>query len=487
MSQPGSRRFVSGLVLLVGILVRIPGAEVALAQEIAPAWPDSAALTTVPLVFDGTGTSAWGVIGDTPDSTVSRPTDPGLSMWEYPVAGLWWLIKLPFSLLNRGFLAIVDWWGDIPFFNTITRLFGRTPEFGIRAGAEWTPSSGFKYGFVLYENRPFNGRLNLQYAYAASGRGDLTNVFATRLHIGERTDLDFIGGYRRHGAERFYGIGPDSRASDESFFTSRTQWAGGSLRRRLDRDLAVEARSFYSDLSDGDPRKPGRFTSTAEVFAGDLPPGWGESSRGMSYELEFTRDTTGSTGRRVKGGSQRFMASYFHPTGGPGRDTLQYRIALEQFIGGHSPSGRQLALRTYWSWLDPGGGEIPYLRMLTSRRPDTFRGFHAFRFRDRGIVGFTAEYRYPIWDYGQIGGRLGMDGYVFWDTGQVFDEHSAIRLRSLTHSLGVGARLLTVASFVFRGELAGSREDFIARFSISQSFQHTRGGMYDGRSPIPMR
>ena len=80
-----------------------------------------------------------------------------------------------------------------------------------------------------------------------------------------------------------------------------------------------------------------------------------------------------------------------------------------------------------------------------------------------------------------------MDGYVFWDTGQVFDDHSRIRLESLTHSLGIGVRLVTGSSFVFRGELAGSREDFIARFSLSQVFQRQRGGMYDGRSPIPMR
>jgi hypothetical protein len=480
MSRPGLLAF---LLLLAAISVP----TLVHAQEIAEAYPDSSALVPVPLVYDGTGTSLWGTISDAPDSTDFRPADPGLSVWEYPVAGLWWLIKLPFSLLNRGFLALVNWWGDIPFFETIVGWFSRVPEFGLEAGAEWTPSSGFKYGFVLYENRLLNGHLNLQYGYAASGRGDLTNVIASRWHLGESTDLDLLGGYRRHGAERFYGIGPDSHASSESFFTSRTTWTGGSLRHHLNRDYAIEARTFYSEVSDGGPQKAHRFDSTGDVFAGDLPPGWGEDSGGMSYELEFGRDTTGLQGRGARGGSQRVMASYFHPTRGTGNDLMQYRVALEQFVGGHSPSGRQLALKTYWSWLDPGSGELHYQRMLTSHLPDTFRGFHDFRFRDRGIAGFTAEYRYPVWDYGQIGGRLGMDGYVFWDTGQVFDDHSRIRMESLTHSLGIGVRLVTGSSFVFRGELAGSREDFIVRFSLSQVFQRQRGGMYDGRSPIPMR
>jgi hypothetical protein len=168
-------------------------------------------------------------------------------------------------------------------------------------------------------------------------------------------------------------------------------------------------------------------------------------------------------------------------------DFVQYRVQLEQFIGGQQPSGRQLAIKAFWSWLDTGGGLVHYQRLPTNHEADAFRGFHDFRFRDRGITGWTLEYRYPVWDYGQVGGRMGMDGYVFWDAGQVFGDHEAMRLRSMTHSLGMGIRLVSVEDFMVRAEIAGSREDVMARLSVSQIFQRAKGGVYDGRVPIPMR
>jgi hypothetical protein len=51
----------------------------------------------------------------------------------------------------------------------------------------------------------------------------------------------------------------------------------------------------------------------------------------------------------------------------------------------------------------------------------------------------------------------------------------------------LGVRLVTSQSFVLRAELARSNEAFIASLSMSQPFQRDRGGMSDGKSPVPMR
>lgn len=472
------------LVWLVLVFV-VTSAAPAIAQ--APAHADSVE-TPVPLTFDGTGTSAWGPITSEVDSAASfRPEHPGLSLWEYPVAGLWWLIKLPFALLESGFRGLVDWWGDIPFFDTISRWLSRLPDFGVKVRAEWTPASGFRYGLNLYEHRLLDGKVHLQYWHAGGGRGDLVNVGASRFFLGDRTQFDLVAGYHRRGAERYFGIGPDSGRADESYFTNRSVWYGASLQRDLGHDLSGEVRSFYSDQSNRGPRFLSRFESTADVFAGRLPLGWDEVSTGMSYEFEFKRDTTATPGRETHGSVQRFLVGYFHPTSGPGHDVMQYRVNLEQFIGGRSPSGRQLALKFFYAWLTNPNGEIHFQRLMTNHEADAFRGYHDFRFRDRGITGVTVEYRYPVWDYGAIGGRLGMDGYVFWDAGQVFSRHETIRLENVAHSLGIGIRLLSTEDFLFRAEIAGSREDLIARISVSQVFQRSKGGVYHGREPIPMR
>lgn len=468
----------------LGLLVALTAGP---ARAQAPAFADSVAHVPVPLVFDGTGTSVWGPVPATADSVAFRPEDPGLSLWEYPVAGLWWLVKLPFALLNAGMKAVVNWWGEIPFSDTIALMLSRHPEFGVRPAAEWTPSGGFEYALDFYEHRLLGGKLHAHYLHGASVRGNLVNAVATRAYLSDQTWLDLICSYDRRGAERYYGPGSESRRADESYFTGRNVWAGGALVQHLDHDLSIEGRVYYSDLSNAGPRKTDDRPSVDEVFAGDLPYGWDQSSTGMSYELEVGHDATGSSGRAVQGGLRRASVSYFHPTSGPGHDHVQYRLGLEQFIGGHGPSGRRLALKALWSWIDSGGNPVHFQRLLTNDVGDSFRGFHDFRFRDRGIIGLTTEYRYPVWDYAQIAGALGADGYVFYEAGQVFSDHQLIRMKSLTHSIGMGIRLVRVDDFMALAEIAGSREDLIARVSVSQVFQRAKGGMYHGRIPVPAR
>lgn len=462
-------------------------AGVAPAYAQAPAHADSVDVP-VPLTFDGTGTSAWGPVTDEVDSTASfRPESPGWSLWEYPVGGLWWLIKLPFALLETGFRALVTWWGDVPFFNTIAEWLSRLPDYGVKLRAEWTPASGFRYGVNVYEHRALDGNMHLQYWHVGGGRGDLVNMGSTRFFLGDQTQFDLVAAYHRRGAERFFGIGPDSERDAESFFTGRYVWFGGSLQHYLPRNFGVVAKSFYSDVSSAGPRQASRFDSIEDVFAGQLPRGYGDTSTGMSYEFELRHDTTGTPGRGVNGGLRRAMLGYFHPTSGTGVDFMHYRVVLEQFIGGQQPSGRQLALKGFWSWQDTGNGAVHFQRLLANHDADAFRGYHDFRYRDRGIAGLTVEYRYPVWDYGQLRNGLGMDGYVFWDTGQVFSDHSLLKVKDLTHSLGLGIRMVSTDDFLLRAEIAGSREDLMARLSVSQIFQRQKGGVYHGIVPVPMR
>jgi hypothetical protein len=333
--------------------------------------------TPVPLTFDGTGASGWGPVTDEVDSTASfRPEHPGWSLWEYPVGGLWWLIKLPFALLESGFRGLVDWWGDIPFFRTVAEWLSRLPDYGVRVRAEWTPASGFRYGVNVYEHRALDGRMHVQYWHAGGGRGDLVNTGSTRFFLGDQTQLDFVASYHRRGAERYFGLGPDSDRDQESFFTGRYVWFGSSIQRYLPNDFGIVAKAFYSDVSSGGPRQPWKFDSIEEIHAGELPRGFGDTSTGMSYEFELRHESVDTHGRAVNGGLRRAMIGYFHPTSGIGVDLMHYRVVLEEFIGGKQPSGRQLAVKAFWSWLDNGDGAVHFQRLLANHDADAFRGYH---------------------------------------------------------------------------------------------------------------
>jgi len=53
------------------------------------------------------------------------------------------------------------------------------------------------------------------------------------------------------------------------------------------------------------------------------------------------------------------------------------------------------------------------------------------------LVILNAELRFPLWD------RFGLGGALFYDTGNVFDRISDLKLRDFTHTLGFGLRIKT--------------------------------------------
>jgi hypothetical protein len=138
------------------------------------------------------------------------------------------------------------------------------------------------------------------------------------------------------------------------------------------------------------------------------------------------------------------------------------------------------------SWLEPvSDAPIPFQRLLHNNDPDLLRGFPDRRWRDRGLVLLTAEYRWPLWVYNRAEGT-GIDAYVLMDIGQVFPELSAISTADFTTSVGGGIRLLSTGGFVLRLEYAHGAEGGLWRLQSSQVFQFTRG-LFHGRDAVPVR
>ena len=120
-------------------------------------------------------------------------------------------------------------------------------------------------------------------------------------------------------------------------------------------------------------------------------------------------------------------------------------------------------------------------------RPDTLlsglsdralmRGFGYVdgRWHDQGMLSFTAEYRWPVWNNSNID-DVGLDAYIFVDYGQVFGETNEISTRSMTTSFDS-------ARFFVRMEIGHSKDDTVFRLSADQVFQFTRGGFFDGAKP----
>ena len=67
------------------------------------------------------------------------------------------------------------------------------------------------------------------------------------------------------------------------------------------------------------------------------------------------------------------------------------------------------------------GAQVPFYLMDTLGGQNTLRGFRNFRFRDENVLYLSGEYRWEA--------TAGFDLAVFYDTGKVFADAAAIRVR----------------------------------------------------------
>jgi hypothetical protein len=183
---------------------------------------------------------------------------------------------------------------------------------------------------------------------------------------------------------------------------------------------------------------------------------------------------------------RRIRVSWFDGTGGRDVSFLTYRVELQQFL----PlwyTQRALALRGYVTWIDlTQGDQIPFQRLVTNYEPDQFRGYLDFRWRDKGMLALTAEYRFP-WFAVAAPQNQGVDMYLLADFGQVFGRTEQIALDAMTASFGGGFRLVGRRGIIARAEVAFSNEGPVFRFRTDQIFQYMRGGLFYGRDPVPSR
>jgi hypothetical protein len=223
--------------------------------------------------------------------------------------------------------------------------------------------------------------------------------------------------------------------------------------------------------------------SLGKVHAGNLPYGYPGESNGWTWRLGLYRDNADQRGRPRNGGFQSLGVSLFEASDDSRLQYLTYHANLEKFFPlWHTD--RTLALRGFFNRISNlGPTDVPFTRLVTFQRPDELRGFSSLRFYGMGSLGFTAEYRWPIW---VARGRndTGIDAYIFTDIGQVFDKTSEISIENIRGTGGLGLRLINSdRGFSARFELGLSEEQTIVRLKFSQTFQYDPKGILYGKNP----
>lgn len=327
----------------------------------------------------------------------------------------------------------------------------------VRDGLHWklgslTTGSGFAYGGGYRNRRLFDG----QGAATVWAAASLKRYWAidARFALPDLADghvsLEAFARHSDYPREAFFGLGPDSRRSDQTSFDLRMTRVGGQAGVRPWRHLL-----FGTGLEWLRPRARSRASSEPDVLPIDAlfdvtsAPGLGTATEfvrsGVFAELDYRQPRNAR-----RGGYYRLDASRYEAQNGA-YDFTRVEADLRQYVSALAER-RVLALRLFASTSTAeAGNKVPFYLMPSLGGHDSLRGFRDYRFRGPHALLAQAEYRYEIWS--------GFDAALFYDAGKVADSRRDLDFKRLQHDYGVGFRFNTDNGVVFRVDAGfGSRD-----------------------------
>jgi hypothetical protein len=300
--------------------------------------------------------------------------------------------------------------------------------------------------------------------------------------VEERSRIDAFGGYEKSLTRRFFGLGPDTHASDETSYTDEVTDLGARGELALphaggDWVASAGVRGEHHNLA------PGRVSdrpTTDDVFPELFADGDGVSSLTLSAGLRYdTRDSqhqphvgwqvgllvdaplwqsTGDAGAVATGYAN--VAFPLPPLFHRGGDTLEE----------HPPTDT-LALGLM---VQATAGNLPFYELPSLGGSETLRGYIANRFTDNAAWHAVAEYRFWVVPRGfaltdtiRIE-RIGLA--LFYEVGTVADGLDDLLDARVHTSYGVGLRFSLERTAAFRADVGFSKEDVNVTVGFGLSF-----------------
>jgi hypothetical protein len=298
----------------------------------------------------------------------------------------------------------------------------------------------------------------------------------------ERHFVQVDGGYVKALTRRFFGLGPNSRQSDETSFseevlalTSKLEapldgpagnWVGALGLRLEHRNLAE---GFVSSVPDMGATHPSLF-----VAGDDIDSLW--LTFGLRYD---TRDSQSNPYR----GSLISLWAKSAPLITDGQSGMRYGLRTGLTVplpgwlhrGGDSmeenPPTDVLAFNFD---VEDSAGELPFWALPSLGGSQRMRGYISGRFVDRAAWYFGAEYRFVTIPRGaQVTNRVRMERFgmaLFYEIGSVAAGLSELAEVRSWSSYGVGARINLERAATFRADFGWGEDSTQFTLTFGQSF-----------------
>ncbi len=314
-----------------------------------------------------------------------------------------------------------------------------------------TSGGGFAVGPGYRFHNLFDGRADLFTTAAISLKQYwvVESLFTMPRLARARAFVDLRAKYTSFPEEDFFGLGSSSSLGDRVNFGLQqfTVGADGGWRPKPWMRVGGTFEFFDPNLGRGQDK---HYPDVTDEFTEATAPGITSQPPFVRVAALAAIDYAKPFNAR-RGGRYLVALHRFVDTDGGAYTFTRLDFDLQQYVPAFNER-RVFVLRTAGSFADPAGdATVPFYLMLPLGGDHTLRGVRQFRFRDRSMLLVQAEYRFEI--------LTAMDGAIFYDTGQVAPNRSALSLRDFEHDYGVGLRIGTDFGVFIRLDVAfGSSE-----------------------------
>lgn len=255
--------------------------------------------------------------------------------------------------------------------------------------------------------------------------------------------------YRNYVQEDFFGVGQDSRSEDHANYRQEDRILAGEIGLRLNEHIKIGGNIGWIDTMIGEGTQAGIPTLGQTSYAQNLEA-FDEQPRYVETAAFVDIDNRDEPGNPRAGG--RYMAKWSRFDD---RSFRQYGFdRFEVEVQHYFPflnQRRVIALRAKTALTQTANGqEVPFYILPSLGGSQDLRGFSEYRFRDRNLAVFNAEYRWEAFS--------GLDMALFLDAGQVAARFRDFHFSEMKTAAGMGFRFNTAKAVFCRVDVGFSQE-----------------------------
>lgn len=328
---------------------------------------------------------------------------------------------------------------------------------------------GFAIGPEYLRDDLGDGKYSFDVSAQVSTRGYLKGEagFGLMKLLDGHSTLSARTTYRNYSGINYYGPGPDSEKTGRSVYRLEDTSADvlATLTPVKYVNFGASVGKLWTNIGPGDDD---RYISTDLQFNESTTPGLTRQTDFLRTRAFVQFDTRDFPMGPKSGSNVVFMESWYAD-----RDLKQFSfrktdIEVQQLIPFLNKT-RRIALRAKGAFTNTNGAnQVPFFLQPILGGSDDLRGYRFFRFYDRNLIVYNAEYQWEIFS--------GLEGAVFFDAGKVMPKWSDLRFSNLETSAGFGLRFNARNATFLRVDVGFSHEGFQVWLKFNDLFNSRKFG-----------